>query len=789
MTSSQHRTLYQQICTEIARDYAGTKPTTGPPQPISYHIGQHARLCDECFAHHNAGDVCICDCHANSIGHPIGSPDWAISRKMRNKLAHVANGNTTIVKRTYLEGAPILARGDTNLRTFLLWTIDLKVFCETMGLTQWVIGPAPAAPTEAAAKTAYDEKLREGLRYLCAMIANNHLKAGVALNANGSGVAGYEYLKDEFLQGQSVQSQYLHMLQSMRLQRSDSVVTFQNQWQKTASQLQPQPDANVLCEMFAHSITMDTGTFYDTCLDQDLSRTDPNVFTKKVTQLCQKRKDRVDQKTKHGESDHVMGGTAMDAAIENDYICESEQDYLEEFGLTTEILPSANPQCEIYELHPADIYAQLNKEYMNNRDSATPTEGANNCKMLYPSDDEEVADQPSNAEIVPQKQLESLTTEAGTSGRLESPETGSKDNDERSTKDYHRDPATNTAQNPTTTVTGRTNRLDVCEPLPTQKRVRHKSQVGQDHDSAQSTAATAADHPRAVRPPRPEACQNSDSAQSAVRPAGHLCPTGSPRTETNQDRTLVAVAPVAHAALAVPVEPLSPDQDPEPQDNLSQTAAKAADENPTAAETAIADKFTENCSGRSGSTGLPISNLRQHKEAPAPIAGVGEVTATTAGVKYQEITKITATTAGVKHATKNEYPALVTGVLEKKKNLGNNYSWKVTACPKQYNGSIEYHSNNGGDCKENKDLANMLHEAIKFDPNKKTFDCKEQGPKNRVFDPGKGAYKNKTSPERELINSGSIMLLHIGTKGQIADIFTKPLQAATFHELRARLTN
>ena len=42
---------------------------------------------------------------------------------------------------------------------------------------------------------------------------------------------------------------------------------------------------------------------------------------------------------------------------------------------------------------------------------------------------------------------------------------------------------------------------------------------------------------------------------------------------------------------------------------------------------------------------------------------------------------------------------------------------------------------------------------------------------------------------RELINSGNIMLLHISTKGQIADIFTKPLHAATFHELRVRLVN
>ena len=43
---------------------------------------------------------------------------------------------------------------------------------------------------------------------------------------------------------------------------------------------------------------------------------------------------------------------------------------------------------------------------------------------------------------------------------------------------------------------------------------------------------------------------------------------------------------MAHTALAVPVEPLSPDQDPELQDNLSRAAAKAADEKRKAAKAA-----------------------------------------------------------------------------------------------------------------------------------------------------------------------------------------------------------
>ena len=38
---------------------------------------------------------------------------------------------------------------------------------------------------------------------------------------------------------------------------------------------------------------------------------------------------------------------------------------------------------------------------------------------------------------------------------------------------------------------------------------------------------------------------------------------------------------------------------------------------------------------------------------------------------------------------------------------------------------------------------------------------------------------------RELVANKTILLYHIGTNGQLADIFTKPLAAQTFHELRS----
>ena len=42
---------------------------------------------------------------------------------------------------------------------------------------------------------------------------------------------------------------------------------------------------------------------------------------------------------------------------------------------------------------------------------------------------------------------------------------------------------------------------------------------------------------------------------------------------------------------------------------------------------------------------------------------------------------------------------------------------------------------------------------------------------------------------REQVNDGTIMMYHISTTGQLADIFTKALPPATFHKLRALLIN
>ena len=240
---------------------------------------------------------------------------WFIAAKLLNKLAHAANGNTSprsIVKKIHLDGAPVLVGESIHIEKFLLWTIDLKAYCEMNGLTKYIIGPEPTAPTEDALKSTHEERLAEGLRYLCAMCEDPNLKASIALNANGKGTEGYQYLVQEFLQNQPVQSRYLRMLQGMALNGSESVVLFRNKWQKVVTQLDPKPVDTILCEMFAHAVSVNTGSFYDTCLDQNISRNDYKTYTQTLTQLCQQRKDRLDEKAK-GDGEGIAGGNSAQA--------------------------------------------------------------------------------------------------------------------------------------------------------------------------------------------------------------------------------------------------------------------------------------------------------------------------------------------------------------------------------------------------------------------------------------------------------------------------------------------
>ena len=239
---------------------------------------------------------------------------WFLATKLMNKLAHAMNGNTSksLVKRIHLDGAPILVGERIKLEDFLLWTIDLKAYCEMQGLTNYIIGPEPTAPSDADELREHKGHLAEGLRYLCGMCQDSNLKATIALNASGKGTDGYKYLVDEFLQGQPVQSRYLAMLQSMSLEKSDSVVLFRNKWQKVVSQLSPKPDDQILCEWFSHAVTTNTGSYYDTCLDQDIDRTNYSIYTQKLTQLCQKRQDRLEKKA-GGERDGIAGGDSAQA--------------------------------------------------------------------------------------------------------------------------------------------------------------------------------------------------------------------------------------------------------------------------------------------------------------------------------------------------------------------------------------------------------------------------------------------------------------------------------------------
>ena len=114
---------------------------------------------------------------------------WGIGRRARNKLMHSLVGNTALVKKLHLDGAPLLnvnMKGDSDLNSFLLWTIDLQAYAVLNGLYPFIFGPngdtERAALKDESAKIAWDASQSEGLRYLCAMIQDPGLRSSVALN-------------------------------------------------------------------------------------------------------------------------------------------------------------------------------------------------------------------------------------------------------------------------------------------------------------------------------------------------------------------------------------------------------------------------------------------------------------------------------------------------------------------------------------------------------------------------------------------------------------------------------
>jgi hypothetical protein len=194
-----------------------------------------------------------------------------------------------------------------------------------VGLNEYIICPEPSASLEEdqEGQKALRNALSEGLRYLCAMLGDKNLRASVALHGKDSGIKGYAYLKDEFLQGQPEQAAYLQILQGLRLKRDESVVLFRNQWDKIAMQLDPMPEASILCQYFATSISALTNGFYEDCLNNNIAQTDYMEYTRVITRLCQNKKTRHDSLNKEDGAPHdtanalsSMTASAFQAAVD-----------------------------------------------------------------------------------------------------------------------------------------------------------------------------------------------------------------------------------------------------------------------------------------------------------------------------------------------------------------------------------------------------------------------------------------------------------------------------------------
>ena len=92
---------------------------------------------------------------------------------------------------------PKLAADCQDPETFLSWYLDYRGWTAIHGVTMYIIGPLPPRPGIDPAnpdlRTSWDAKVAEGLRYLCAALADDeatHLAELPELASTGLGACG-----------------------------------------------------------------------------------------------------------------------------------------------------------------------------------------------------------------------------------------------------------------------------------------------------------------------------------------------------------------------------------------------------------------------------------------------------------------------------------------------------------------------------------------------------------------------------------------------------------------------
>ena len=185
--------------------------------------------------------------------------NWAVSHKAWNALMHALHGNGVIGK-LYTEGMPRLDKNITQ-ESFISWFLDFRGWARGQGLYEHIFDRMGASPNDR------QEEEAEGLRYLCAAINDHDLRTTVGDNAIGSGIKGFQYLKDLILQGAAIQPTIQAILDNLSMKGDQTAISFKIKFDKYVASLDPRPADRILSTKFANAVLRHTGSMYESCVN------------------------------------------------------------------------------------------------------------------------------------------------------------------------------------------------------------------------------------------------------------------------------------------------------------------------------------------------------------------------------------------------------------------------------------------------------------------------------------------------------------------------------------------
>jgi len=255
---------------------------------------------------------------------------WAVPIRELNRLYHALHGNgstnKSITKKMDVTNIPILKIMDTTAEAFVLWTIDLRAWCKIQLIEDLVLNralraedPNGISPNLGVYKNTPSD-LAEGLRYLCAAIEDVDLQNGVSTNGlvmndvldaeikraanadpveqpdltagatTAKGHLGFDWLKEEFLQGAQIQPIMQDILDNLTLCPTKGIVSFKAKFKKIAECLDPPMPQAILSQKFNTSILRGTGTLYQNCITSasgSADKSDFKAYSMLLTRLIQ----------------------------------------------------------------------------------------------------------------------------------------------------------------------------------------------------------------------------------------------------------------------------------------------------------------------------------------------------------------------------------------------------------------------------------------------------------------------------------------------------------------------